>query len=205
MCAVCYTDMATDMHIASRSLGLEPSPCEAYKGRTRCTRSSASKAYSNGGREPVRQLLIRAGNDVVVFEPKTKDAPKVVEYVALQADVMQDKEGVWEQLKQSLLDMLAARRMAKAPKKPRPKGPCASLADDPKDRARILRHAYDKITAVPERHRRHGRQSVVSGPAQNVEVAERVGVSTYAIWRFRCTYPWFGWPPDPSRRETGTL
>ena len=119
-------------------------------------------------------------------------------YVALADGSICSREDLWEHLVQTLLNAVDARRMAKRPKKLRPKGPCASLADDPKDRARVLRDAYNAIAKIAQRT---SRNHVVTGPPQDVEVAAAVHLTHYQIWRFRNAYPWFGWPPDPEAAE----
>ena len=88
---------------------------------------------------------------------------------------------MWEHLKQTLLDALAARRVAR-PRKGRPaKGPgSAQLGGSAADRARMIRLAYDEIST------REGR------PAQYVEVARKLTMSATTLWRWRNQN---GWPP----------
>jgi len=111
------------------------------------------------------------------------DAASNVEYVAVDNGAFCTKEDLWEQLKQSLLAELA-RRMVKPRKGRRPRGPGASLGDEPVDRARVIRQAYDKLSIEKGR------------PPQYKEIAREVHVSIYSLWRFRNTYPEYGWPPQ---------
>lgn len=100
------------------------------------------------------------------------------DYVALESGVMCDREELWEQLKQSLLEELA-KRMTK-PLKGRPaKGPgSAQLGSEAGQR---IHEAYKDITA------REGR------PAQYAEVARRLAISATTLWRWRQHH---AWPPE---------
>lgn len=106
------------------------------------------------------------------------------EYVALDDCALDTADELWEQLKQTLLETAAQRRMSK-PQIGRPaKGPGSALGDEAADRIAAVREKYNEITRRKQR------------PAQYAEVAAALQppISATTLWRMRRTYG-MGWPP----------
>jgi|SRR5215471_916467 len=127
--------------------------------------------------------MVQVGNRDALHVTNIFDSPQQhPQWVALEDGSIWSKEELWERLRLSLLDALAARQVAR-PRKGRPaRGPgSAQLGGSAADRARTIRLAYDEITT------REGR------PAQYAEVARKLAMSPTTLWRWRQQN---AWPPE---------
>lgn len=99
-----------------------------------------------------------------------------------------DWDGLWERLRDSLLNTLAVRRTKK--KKGRPaRGPGSERLGA--DEAERVKQVQDAIEHVAKREHR---------PAKYAEVARHLQISPVTLWRIRNLY---GWPPVmPSALES---
>ena len=105
-------------------------------------------------------------------------------YVAVDKNSIVDREDLWEQLRQSLLEEVAKRRVTKRTRrKGRPaRGPGSGILRT--DSEGVARQMYDAYTNASARLHRAPRF---------VEVARELDVSTTVVWRWRQKN---AWPPE---------